>query len=169
MKSKMMLGMCLLMMLWMITGCGERTRESMETAAETGAAATDAAGDIQEERMTEAYQKITAEEGNALMAQGDITVVDVRRLDEYETSHIPGAISIPNEEIGKTRAEEWPALEETILVYCRTGVRSKQAADKLVDMGYQRVLDMGGIVDWPYETAAGGEPGVFAGREAEQP
>lgn len=168
MKRKMMMGMCLFMMSWIITGCGaQKTKAILETAAETEAMATDATVDIQEEQMAEPYQKITAEDGNARMAKGDIVVVDVRRLDEYETAHIPGAISIPNEEIGDTRAEEWPALDETILVYCRTGVRSKQAADKLIGMGYQRVLDMGGIVDWPYDTVAGKEPGAFAGGEAE--
>lgn len=167
MKRKRMAVICLFMVSGMIMGCAAQTKAIIETAAETEAVVTDAAVDIQEDQMTEPYQKITAEEGNALMLQGDITVVDVRRMDEYETFHIPGAISIPNEEIGDTRAKEWPALDETILVYCRSGVRSKQAADKLVEMGYQRVLDMGGIVDWPYDTVAGREPGVFAGVEAE--
>lgn len=78
---------------------------------------------------------------------------------EYADGHIPDAVSLPVEEIG----EEMPALlpdpEAVILVYCRTGVRSKNASDKLAELGYQKIYDMGGIVDWPYETVSskGGE------------
>lgn len=116
-----------------------------------------------------AYQKITAEAGKALLdGGGALTLVDVRRVDEYETAHIPSAINIPNESIDKTQPDALPDLDATVVVYCRTGVRSKQAADKLVEIGYTDVRDMGGISDWSYETVAGAEPGTYEVDEAAQ-
>ncbi len=79
-------------------------------------------------------------------------IVDVRTPEEYAQEHIEGAINIPNEEITDKEPEQLPDKDARILVYCRSGVRSKQAADKLVVMGYGNVYDMGGINDWPYET-----------------
>lgn len=118
---------------------------------------------------TSAYQKITAEEGKALLDGGTaLTLVDVRRADEYETAHIPSAINVPNESIADTQPDALPDLDGTVVVYCRTGVRSKEAADKLVKMGYTDVRDMGGIADWPYATVTGTEPGAYAAEEAEQ-
>lgn len=100
---------------------------------------------------SDAYHKITAEEAKQMMDQGNATVVDVRTEDEYKAGHIPGSILIPNEEIGTERPQELPDPEAILLVHCRTGVRSKEASDKLVKMGYTNVYDFGGIVDWPYE------------------
>ena len=105
-----------------------------------------------------AYRKITAEEGKALMDQGGVTVVDVRTPQEYADGHVPGAINIPNEDIGSTPPSELNSLDDKLVVYCRTGVRSKQASDKLVSMGFTDVNDMGGIVDWPYDTVTGNAP-----------
>lgn len=102
-----------------------------------------------------AYHKISATEAKRMMDTGGVTVVDVRRRDEYTAGHIAGAILVPNEEIASVQPELLPKLDAVLLVYCRTGVRSKQAADKLVKLGYQNVYDMGGIVDWPYETVLG--------------
>ena len=99
-----------------------------------------------------AYHKITASEAKAMMNQGGVTVVDVRREDEYAAGHIPGSILVPNEGIRDTQPEELPDLDAVLLVHCRTGVRSKQASDKLLEIGYKNVYDFGGIVDWPYET-----------------
>ncbi|MDO4269307.1 MAG: rhodanese-like domain-containing protein [Eubacteriales bacterium] len=111
---------------------------------------------------TAAYQTVTAEEAKKLLDENpDIVLVDVRRPDEYEESHIPGAINIPNEEIDKQQPDVLADLDAPLVIYCRTGVRSKQASDKLVDIGYTSVTDMGGIVDWPYETVSGGEPGTY--------
>lgn len=104
-----------------------------------------------------AYHKITAEEAKEMMDAGDVIVVDVRREDEYEQAHIPGAILVPNESIGEEQPEALPDKDATILVHCRTGVRSKQASDKLVKMGYTKIYDFGGIADWPYETESGEE------------
>lgn len=100
--------------------------------------------------------KLTAEEAYARMADNEEAVVlDVRTAEEYAEKHIPGAILIPNEEIGSVPPQQLPALDAEILVYCRSGNRSAQAAQKLVDLGYTNVYDFGGIKDWPYETEAG--------------
>ena len=78
-------------------------------------------------------------------------VVDVRRADEYVSGHIPGAILIPNESIGTEKPEQLPDKDQIILVYCRSGNRSKQAAQKLADMGYTNIYEFGGINTWTGE------------------
>lgn len=107
----------------------------------------------------DAYAKITADEGAALMESGSPTIVDVRTPQEYADGHIPGAINIPVETIGADKPTELSDTDAELIVYCRTGVRSKQASDKLVAMGYRHVNDMGGIVDWTGEKVTGTEPG----------
>lgn len=98
-------------------------------------------------------QRITAEEGKRLLDNGGVTLVDVRRQDEYAAGHIKNAILIPNETINTTQApKELPDKNAVILVYCRTGIRAGQAAQKLMTLGYKHVYNMGGIVDWPYGT-----------------
>lgn len=106
---------------------------------------------------TSAYHKITAADAKALMDEGGVTVVDVRTPQEYADGHIPGAINIPNEDI-TTTPPDGLSKDDTLIVYCRTGVRSKQASDKLVSMGFTNVNDMGGIVDWTYDTVKGSTP-----------
>lgn len=106
-----------------------------------------------------AYAKITADEAKALMDEGSPTIVDVRTAQEYADGHIPGAINIPVESIGSEKPAELADTDAQLIVYCRTGVRSKQASDKLMELGYQHVNDMGGIVDWNGDTVAGAEPG----------
>lgn len=101
---------------------------------------------------------INAAEAKALIDEGGITLVDVRRQDEYDAEHIEGAILVTLDTIGKTQPEALPDLDAEILVYCRTGVRSAQAAQALVDIGYTNVKDMGGITAWKeagYPTVAG--------------
>lgn len=105
------------------------------------------------------YHKITAEEAKEMMDERGVTVLDVRTSEEYKDSHIPDAVNIPNEEIGTEKPDQLPDQDAVVIVYCRTGVRSKQASDKLVDMGYKNVYDMGGIVDWNYETKSEKAPG----------
>jgi len=103
-----------------------------------------------------AVKKITPAQAYERMNSGkSVIVVDVRRADEYAAGHVPGAIFIPNEEIGSSVLEELPVLDAEILVYCRSGRRSAEAAEKLVKIGYTNVSDFGGIIDWPYETVAG--------------
>lgn len=88
-----------------------------------------------------------------MMAKNDgHIIVDVRRQDEYDEGHIPGAVLIPNESIDKTRPEQLPDLDQIILVYCRSGRRSKEASAKLSAMGYKNVYEFGGIITWNGET-----------------
>ena len=95
------------------------------------------------------YKQITQDEAKKMMAQNDgHIIVDVRRQDEYDSGHIPGAILIPNESIGTASPEELPDHDQIILIYCRSGNRSKDAAQKLAYMGYSRVYEFGGIIDW---------------------
>ncbi len=95
------------------------------------------------------YAQISQDEAKLMMKDDDGHVIlDVRRADEYAKGHIPGAILIPNEEIGTEQPEELPDKNQIILVYCRTGRRSKEAAQKLADMGYVNVYEFGGIEDW---------------------
>ena len=84
-------------------------------------------------------------------------MLDVRTPAEYTERHIPGAINVPNETIGSTAPEQLPDRKQLILVYCRSGNRSKQAADKLVALGYTNIAEFGGINSWPGETVAGNE------------
>lgn len=86
--------------------------------------------------------------------ESDCVVLDVRTEDEFREGHIPGAVLIPDYEI-ETRAEELLTdKEQLILVYCRSGNRSKKASEALVKLGYRNVKEFGGIIDWPYEVAA---------------
>ena len=78
-------------------------------------------------------------------------ILDVRRPDEYAEGHIPGAINVPNEEIGTAEIPELPDKSQLILVYCRSGRRSKEAAGKLVKLGYTNIVEFGGINDWTGE------------------
>ncbi len=104
------------------------------------------------EDMVRSYTQISQDEAKEMMEQDDgHVIVDVRRPDEFETGHIPGAICIPNETIGSDQPEELPDLNQVILVYCRSGDRSKQAAQKLFETGYTNVYEFGGIIDWTGE------------------
>ena len=112
----------------------------------------------QEDTMQAEYHKISAEDAKKRMDSGDdIIILDVRTQAEYDESHIPGAILIPNETIGNGKPELLPDTDNEILVYCRSGNRSAQAAKKLVEAGYTQIYDFGGIMDWPYDTVSGEE------------
>ena len=111
-----------------------------------------ACGNKNENNQEAAYMNITAEEAKQIMdTETGYIILDVRTQEEYDESHIPGAIVIPNTEI-ETRAEqELTDKGQMILVYCRSGRRSKQAAEILVTLGYTNIKEFGGIIDWPYE------------------
>ena len=95
------------------------------------------------------YKQITTDEAARLMEnESDYIILDVRRQDEFDAGHIPGAICVPNEDIGTEPIPELPDKDQMILVYCRSGRRSKEAAQKLVDMGYTDIVEFGGIIDW---------------------
>ena len=99
------------------------------------------------------YTQIDQDTARQMMEKNDgHVVVDVRRQDEYDAGHIPGAILIPNESITDTPPAELPDKDQIILIYCRSGNRSKEAARKLFDMGYTKVYEFGGINSWPGET-----------------
>ena len=98
------------------------------------------------------YIQIDQEKAKEMMAVNDgHVIVDVRRADEYAAGHIPGAILIPNESIGTEKPEQLPDKDQIILIYCRSGNRSKQAAQKLADMGYTNIYEFGGINTWTGE------------------
>ena len=95
------------------------------------------------------WKSISQDRAKEMMAlDGGQIIVDVRRQDEYDAGHIPGAVLIPNESIGTEQPEELPDLDQIILIYCRSGNRSKQAAQKLADMGYRNIYEFGGINTW---------------------
>jgi len=101
---------------------------------------------------TAKYTDITVEEAKEIIEAGNVILVDVRTQEEYNEKHIDGAILIPNETITDSQPAELPDKDADILVYCRSGKRSSEAAKKLADMGYTNVYNMlGGINEWPYE------------------
>ena len=109
-------------------------------------------GDKNDQKVDVSYKKITMDEAKEIFEMdGDYVILDVRRPDEFAQGHIPCAINIPNETIGKEKPVELPNEEQAIYVYCRSGNRSKQAAQKLVEIGYKNVIEFGGIIDWTGE------------------
>ena len=120
-----------LMALLLLAGCGAQSEDST-------------------------YRQINAEEAAAMMEEeSSYIILDVRTAQEYSEEHIPGAINIPNETIGDQDIPELPDKEQLILVYCRSGNRSKQASEKLVKLGYTNIVEFGGINDWTGETVGG--------------
>ncbi len=98
------------------------------------------------------YRQIGMDEAISMMAEeGNYIILDVRRTYDFAEGHIPGAINIANESIGTEEIPELPDKDQLILVYCRSGNRSKQASQKLVDLGYTNIVEFGGIIDWPGE------------------
>lgn len=99
------------------------------------------------------YEMITAQQAKEIMdTQDGYVILDTRTEEEYEQGHIPGAIVISHEEIKEKAESVLTDKEQLILVYCRSGRRSKLAAQDLVELGYTNVKEFGGIIDWPYET-----------------
>ena len=98
------------------------------------------------------YEQITAEEAKKIMDSGEEHIIlDTREQDEFDEGHIPGAILIPYTEIENKAEEILPDKDAQILVYCRSGRRSKIASETLSKLGYTNVKEFGGIIDWPYE------------------
>ena len=124
----------LLLLPLLLTACGEKETASAE------------------------YRQISVSEAADMMqAETDYILLDVRTRTEFEEKHIPGAICVPNETIGSEPPEELPDKDQLILIYCRSGNRSKQAARKLADLGYTNIVEFGGINDWTGETVSGAE------------
>lgn len=111
-----------------------------------------ACGQDTENDQGAAYMNITAEEAKEIMeSEEGYIILDVRTQEEYDESHIPGAILIPNTEIEARAEEVLTDKDQLILVYCRSGRRSKLAAEILVELGYTNIKEFGGIINWPYE------------------
>lgn len=127
----------------LLTACGNGTSSAEGTQLEVQITMDSAAA---------TYQQITQEKAKEMMqAEDGHIIVDVRRQDEYDSGHIPGAILIPNESIGTEQPKELPDLDQVIFIYCRSGRRSKEASQKLADMGYTHIYEFGGIIDWTGE------------------
>ena len=105
-----------------------------------------------EKKMENTYQQITAEEAKRIIdTEKDYVIIDARTEEEFAEGHIEKAILIPEYEIADRAEKELPDKEALILVYCRSGRRSKIASEELVKLGYTNVKEFGGIIDWPYE------------------
>jgi rhodanese-related sulfurtransferase len=127
----------------LLSACGNGTTSS--ESDQSGVQITTASENV-------SYQQITQEKAKEMMQADDgHIIVDVRRQDEYDSGHIPDAILIPNESIDKEQPKELPDLDQIILIYCRSGRRSKEASQKLADMGYTNIYEFGGIIDWTGE------------------
>ena len=120
----------LLLSVMMIAGCGQEKEKDREAV----------------------YMNITAQEAKVIMdSQEDYTILDVRTQEEYDQGHIPGAILIPDYEIEEKAEQVLRDKDQLLLVYSRSGRRSKLAAEALVALGYTNIKEFGGIIDWPYE------------------
>jgi rhodanese-related sulfurtransferase len=98
------------------------------------------------------YESISAKKAKEMMdKESGYIILDVRTQEEYDQGYIPNAVLLPNEAIGTAEIDTLPNKDQLILIYCRSGNRSKQAASKLVDLGYTNVYEFGGIIDWPYD------------------
>ena len=133
----------------LLIGCAaSETSESSSKSASDTADSSSAA-----DNSPLIYQQISMSEAADYMAnESGYILLDVRTVEEFNDKHIPGAINIPNETIGSDEIPKLPDKEQTILVYCRSGNRSKQAAQKLVEQGYSNIIEIGGINDWNGET-----------------
>ena len=99
------------------------------------------------------YQQITQEEAKEMMDSQEVIILDVREQGEYDSGHIPGAVLLPVGTIDETTAAEViPEKDSAVLVYCRSGNRSKTASSTLAELGYTNIYEFGGINTWPYET-----------------
>ena len=123
----------LLLILLILAGCGQKGKENLNM--EIGS-----------------YQQIIPQEAKAMMDGQDVIILDVREQSEYDEKHIPGAVLLPVGTITEeTAAAVIPEKDSAVLVYCRSGNRSKKASQALADLGYTGIYEFGGINDWPYE------------------
>lgn len=141
-----------MLLLLLLAGC--TARESEQVSEPTAAS----------------YTQIDQETAMRMMEQDDgHVIVDVRRQDEYDEGHIPDAILIPNETIESEPPETLPDYDQIILIYCRSGNRSKQASQKLADMGYTNIYEFGGIIDWTGEIVTEQVPETESASDADEP
>ncbi len=149
--KKILLALLLgLLFLILITACsaGEQAGNatSEDNASET----------VEKENIEQAnYVKLTAAEAKEMIDNEDVIILDVRTEEEFRQGHIEGAILIPDYDLDKLAEEKLPDKDATILIYCRTGNRSKLSSHLLIGMGYQNIYDFGGILDWRYGEVQG--------------
>ena len=106
--------------------------------------------------QTNTYRQISTDEAVTMMSkETGYIILDVLRPEEFAAGHIPNAINVANESIGTADIPELPDKNQLIMVYCRSGRRSKEAAEKLVKLGYTNIVEFGGILDWKGETVTG--------------
>lgn len=106
----------------------------------------------EEPEKTPTYEQISAEQAKTIMdTKTDFVIIDARTQEEYAEGHIENAVLIPEYEIAERAEKELPNKDALILVYCRSGRRSKIASEELVKLGYTNVKEFGGVIDWPYE------------------
>jgi len=118
-----------------LTSCGNNNTDEVQT------------------NMNNTYEQISGEQAKALMdSEKGYVIIDARTQEEFDGGHIPGAVLIPEYEIADRAEKELPDKNQLILVYCRSGRRSKIASQALIDLGYTNVKEFGGIIDWEYET-----------------
>lgn len=130
-----------------LTACGDATSVGVIGGADGPTSII-----IAEKGEKTMYQQITAEEAKKIMDSGEKHIIlDAREQDEFDEGHIPGAILIPYTEIDNKAEAMLPEKNTQILVYCRSGRRSKIASESLAKLGYTNVKEFGGIIDWPYE------------------
>ena len=134
----------LLLLTLLFSGCVSNHNSSLENSEpETN---------LDTNSSVKTYRQITMKEAVDIMEQeSNYIILDVRRPDEFSEGHIPNAINVPNENIGNTEISELPNKEQLILVYCRSGRRSKEASQKLFKLGYTNIVEFGGIIDWKGE------------------
>ena len=142
--------LAILMLAVTLTACG------MEEAADDSMILNETTETMETTETTEdvlvPYEQITAEDAKKFMdTESDYSIVDARTEEEFAEGHIPGSILIPEYEIADRAQSELPDKDQLILVYCRSGRRSKIASQALSDLGYTNVKEFGGIIDWPYD------------------
>lgn len=140
-----------------ITGC-TGTRDNAQSAANppAGTANSSTSSSGQSNAAKPTYQRIApAEAKKQLSADKSIILLDVRTKEEYAQLHIPGSMLIPLDTLEKQASSKIPDKNAKIFIYCRSGNRSKEASNLLLKLGYTNVHDLGGIIDWKYETEAG--------------
>ena len=123
--------LCVMLAMLLLTACGQQNEETQEAN----------------------YMNITAQEAKEIMdTQEGYVILDTRTQEEYDQGHIPGAVLLPYDEVLQKAETILTDKNQLILVYCRSGRRSKLAANDLVKLGYTNIKEFGGIIDWPYET-----------------
>ena len=158
MMKRIITGIILMIGVLSMTSCNKPT-ETSKVTEQTPATESTTEENTTTESATEAvdgYVQITQEEAKSLMdSEENYIILDVRTVEEFSESHIEGAILIPDYEINEKAEETLTDKNQLILVYCRSGRRSKLAAAELAKMGYTNVKEFGGIIDWSYGTVSG--------------